>query len=257
MRSINSATLTFGLVSIPVKMFTAASSEGVSFNRMTALGNRVKQTLHDSVTDAVVEQKDCNSGYEYAKDQYVVFTGDELKSLETEKSKTMDIREFVDAASVDLVQVEKSYYLGPDKGGDKGYQLLASTMKAMGKVAVAQWNGRGKEQLVVIRPFRDGLVLHQMYYANEVRNFDEVEVAKLAIADAERDMAGKLIQMLSTGPFDPAKYEDGHVKRVKAAVERKIAGLGPEAVEATPAPKATVVDLLARLQASIDAVSKK
>lgn len=256
-RSTNSAALTFGLVSVPIKFYTASSAEGVSFNMMTAKGNRVKQQLHDSVTDDVVEQKDCNRGYEFAKEQYVIFTADELKALETEKSKTVEIREFVDASSIDLVQVEKTYYLGPDKGGDRSYRLLAETMKALGKVAVAQWNGRGKEQLVVVRPYRDGLVLHQMYYANEVRSFDEIDLAKIAVSDPEREMAGMLIQALSTGPFDPAKYEDGYVKRVKEAVERKIAGLGPEAIEAVPAPKATVTDLLAVLRASVEAAKTK
>lgn len=252
-RSINSGTITFGLVSIPVKFYTAASSESVSFNMLTSAGNRVKQKLVDSVTGAEIEHKDCKKGYEYAKDQYVSFTADELKALECEKSDAIDIREFVDASTLDLIQVEKSYYLGPDKGGDKGYTLLADTMKAMGKVAVAQWAGRGKEQLVVIRPHKGGLIIHQMYYANEVRNFEEIEFAKITIADAEREIAAKLVSMLSTGAFEPDKYEDGYVNRVKEAVTRKINGVAAPEVTAAPTPKATVTDLLAVLKASVDA----
>lgn len=254
-RSINSGVITFGLVSIPVKVYTAASPEAVSFNMITPGGNRAKQHYTDAVTGDKVEQKDCAKGYEVAKDQYVVFSTDEIKALEVEKDKCMDIKEFVDADSLDLAAVEKSYYLGPDKGGDKGYRLLSETMKAMGKVAVAQWAARGKEQLIVIRPYKDGLILHQMFYANEVRDFEEVGCAKLQISDAERNMAGMLVTALSTGAFEPAKYEDGYVKRVQAAIERKVAGIPTPA--AAPVAAAPIIDLLAALKASIEAAAAK
>jgi len=254
-RSILSATLTFGLVTIPVKLYTAASSENVSFNMLTPAGNRVKQHYTDSVTGDPVEQRDCLKGYEVAKDQYVSFTADEIKALEAEKDKCMNIREFVDADSIDLAQVEKSYYLGPDKGGDKAYTLISETMKAMGKVAVAQWSARGKEQLVIIRPYRGGLILHQMFYAAEVRDFDEIGFAKITISDEERNMAAQLLTALTTGKFEPSKYEDGYVARVKAAVERKVAGIPAPEVKSAPAP--SVIDLMAALKASIDAAQAK
>lgn len=254
MRSIGSASITFGLVSIPVKLYTAASSESVSFNMLTPDGNRVKQKYTDSVTGADVTYDQCDKGYEVAKDQFVRFSKDEIKALEAESTKTMDIREFVDAASLDLLHVEKSYLLGPDKGGDKGMLLLSDTMKALGKVAVAQWNSRGKEHLVVIRPYKGSLVVHQMYYQNEVRNPEEIELAKIMISDAERNMAAKLVQALSTDTFDASKYEDGFVKRVQDAIERKMAG---QPIVAPEAPKATVLDLMAALQASLDKAGDK
>jgi DNA end-binding protein Ku len=256
-RSISTAVLTFGLVSIPIKVYVACSSETVSFNQLTKAGNRIKQKNFDAVTGEEVETKDLDKGYEVAKDTYVRFTKEELKALESESAKTMDIREFVDAASVDPIQVEKSYYLGPDKGGDKGYVLIAETMKALGKVAVAQWNSRGKDRLVIIRPHasKTGLVLQEMFYEDEVRSFDEVAPAKIAMHDAERDMAAKLIQSLDTGAYVPNKYKDGHIARVKDAVERKVKGLGP--VEPGTAPVAPVLDLLAALQASLAASAKK
>jgi DNA end-binding protein Ku len=254
-RSILSGVITFGLVSVPVKVYTAASAENVSFNMLTPAGNRVKQSYTDAVTGDKIEQRDCNKGYEVAKDQYVVFTADEIKALEAERDKIMDIKEFVDADSLDPAQVEKSYYLGPDKGGDKAYLLLSETMNAMGKVAVAQWAARGKEQLVIIRPYKGGLILHQMYYANEVRDFSEVPSGKLPVSDAERNMAGMLVSALSTGAFEPTKYEDGYVKRVQAAIERKTAGIPAPVVPSAPAP--AVIDLLAALKASIEAAAKK
>jgi len=254
-RSILSATITFGLVSVPVKVYTAASPESVSFNMLTPGGNRVKQHYTDAITNTPIEQRDCHKGYEIAKDQYVSFTADEIKALEAEKDKCINILEFVDASSIDLIQVEKSYYLGPDKGGDRGYLLLSETMKGMGKVAVAQWAARGKEQLVVVRPYKGGLIVHQMFYAAEVRDFDEVACKPIAISDAEREMASLLINALTTGAFEPSKYEDGYVKRVQAAVDRKVAGVTTPAVKEAPAPQ--IIDLLAALKASIEQAKPK
>lgn len=255
MRSINSVSITFGLVSVPVKIYTAVSSERVSFNLLTPGGNRIKQKYTDSVTGKEVELADCDKGYEVGVDEFVRFTKDELKELEAEKSKCLEIKEFVDASSVDLIQVENSYYLGPDKGGDKGYLLLSETMKSLGQVAVAQWSIRGKEQLVIIRPHGSGLVLHQMYYSNEVRDFGEVPMAKVSLFDQEREMAARLIQALSTGAFEPSKYTDGYSARVKLAVERKKAG-EKILVSSEDKGKAKVLDLLSALQASIAAVKK-
>lgn len=256
MRAINTVTVTFGLVTVPMKVYTSASGKSVSFNMLSKNGNRVKQSYVDVITGDPVEQKDCNKGYEYEKDKYVSFTVAELKSLESARSKTIEIKEFVDTDSIDLALVEKTYYLGPDKGGDKSYKLLAETMKALGKAAVAQWNARGKEQLVVIRPYKNGLALHQMFYANEVHNFDEaVEVAEVKISDLERNMAAKLVQALSAGDFKPGAYTDGYVKRIQDAVDRKVAGIPLEAPTETPVPSA--MDLFETLKASLASVKKE
>jgi DNA end-binding protein Ku len=257
LRSISSAILSFGLVSIPVKLYTAASAEGVKFSMITPAGNRVKQKYIDAVTGEEIAQGDCNKGYEYAKDQFVVFSKDEIKALEAEKSPSMEIREFIPASAFDALMVENSYYLGADKGGDKGYMLLAQTMKKTGKVAVARYNSRGKEHLIIVRPFQDGLVMHQMFYADEVRDFSEVteKVAKMAFHDVEVEMAIKLVESLSTDAYEPEKYNDGYVARVKVAVDQKLSG--ETVTVAAPSEKSNVVDLMAALRASLDAAAAK
>jgi DNA end-binding protein Ku len=258
MRSTNSATITFGLVSIPVKFYTAAASEAVSFKMLTPDGHTVKQKLTDAVTGAEVTHDQCDKGYEVAKDNFVRITKDELKALEVEsESKTCDIVEFVPAPTVDLIAVEKSYYLGPDKGAEKGYALLSEAMANTNRMAVAQWNSRGKEHLVTIRAYKGGLVLHQMYYATEVRPFEECKpTVTKPVSDAERNMAGKLVEALSVAAFDPSKYEDHYVARVKKAVDVKVSG-GTFKTATSEAPKgATVIDMASLLAASLEAAAK-
>ena len=191
-RAVLSGTISFGLVSIPVKFFTSASSEQVSFNMLhKKCGGRLKMQFHCPIDNEVVERSETVKGYEYAKGQYVQFTEEELKALETERGGSIEITEFVPVASVDFLQVEKSYYLGPDKGGDKAYRLLGEAMTAKGRVAVGRWSARGKEQVVLVRPYgKDGLVIHQLYYANEMRAFSEIDTgATFNFSDKERELA--------------------------------------------------------------------
>ncbi len=249
MRASASGTLTFGLVCVPVKVYAATSPEAVSFNLITRNGNRVKQRLVDEVTGSEVQRQDCQKGYEYAKGQYVVFTQDELTSLESEKDSVMAISEFVDAGSVDPVSIEKTYYLGPAKGGDRGYALLAKTMRRLGKVAVAQWTNRGRDHLVIVTPFKDGLALLQCFYKHEVRDFDEVEAAVVSVTEPEEAVAEQLVNMLSKGAFDAGKYRDRYADRVRAAVEKKIAG--QEVTAAVAKNDDTILDLYAALKASL------
>src|SRR5438094_8923154 len=170
--SIGSGNISFGLVSIPVKMFTAASSEAVSFSQIHAkCGGRIKQQLLCPTCNEVVERRSLVKGYEFAKDQYVQFTEAELKALEGESSRMIDITEFVPLEQVDPIYFEKTYYLGPDKGGDKAYRLLTDAMAKTDRVALAKFVMRGKENLVLIRASKDGLMLHTMYYADEGRDF--------------------------------------------------------------------------------------
>ncbi|MFW5876624.1 MAG: Ku protein [Myxococcota bacterium] len=256
-RAISSGTISFGLVSIPVKLYTAASPQSVRFNQLHAVcGSRIKQQLYCPVCDVVVERDDLVKGYEYARGQYVRFDDEELKSLEAEKTHNLDIVEFVPLDSVDLVQVERSYYLGPDKGGDKPYRMLSDAMDRTGMVAVGRYWTRGKEQLVVLRPYKDGLLLHYVYYADEVRSFDEVDRAgDVEYRKGEIEMAEQLIQQLATDQFDPEKYRDEYRDRVMQAVEQKVAG---EEVTVAPAePQAQVVDLFEALKASLDTGPKK
>jgi DNA end-binding protein Ku len=250
-RAISSGTISFGLVSIPVKLFTAASSEQVRFNMLhQKCGGRLKMQYYCPTDDEVVERNDTMKGFEYARGQYVKFEEEELKNLEAERSNSIEIVEFVPLSQFDLVQVEKSYYLGPDKGGDKAYQLLSESMKAKSKVAVGRWAARGKEQLVLIRPYQNGLIFHQLYYANEVRAFDQIDTgATFDFSDKERELAEKLIEQLSEAEFDLAKYHDSYNDRVLAAVQQKVAG--EEITVAPEAPKAQIIDLFEALKKSL------
>lgn len=252
-RAIASGNVSFGLVSIPVKLYTAASSEQVSFNMIhKKCGGRIKMQYFCPTDSEVVERQDTTKGYEHAKGQYVLFSEEELKAFEAERSNAIEITEFVPLESVDFVHVEKSYYLGPDKGGDKAYALLAESMRKKDVVAVGRWAARGKEQLVLVRPYQDGLILHQLYYANEVRAFEDIEgPAKLSFSDKERDLALKLVDQLTSDAFEPEKYHDTFSDKVREAVEQKVAG--QEITLAPEAPKAQIIDLFDALKKTLAA----
>ncbi len=251
--SIGSGTLSFGLVSIPVKMFTAASSASVSFNQLhEKCGNRIKQQLLCPVCNEVVERASLVKGYEFSKEQYVRFTAEELKALEGESSQMIDIAEFVPLDQVDPIYFENGYYLGPDKGGDKAYRLLSDAMKQSGRVALAQYVTRGKESLVLIRPTGDGLMLHTMYYADEVRDFSEIDKGQDATIKAgELDLAKRLIDELSSDTFSPDRYHDAYRQRVLAMVEQKVEG--KQITVAGPQVQRTqVIDLMDALKQSLE-----
>src|SRR5438128_5952933 len=250
--SIGSGNISFGLVSIPVKMFTAASSESVSFNQLhPKCGGRIRQQLLCPTCNEVVERSALVKGYEFTKDQYVQFTEDELKALEGEGSRMIDIAEFVPLAEVDPIYFEKTYYLGPDKGGEKAYRLLADAMLKSARVALAKFCMRGKESLVLIRPAQSGLMLHTMYFADEVRDFGEIDRGQSAkIKPGELDLAGQLIDGLSNDEFHPEQYEDEYRHRVLELVNQKVEG--KEVTVAAPqAPRAQVIDLMDALKESL------
>lgn len=250
--SIGSGTLSFGLVSIPVKMFTAASSAGVSFNQLhEKCGGRIKQQLHCPACNEIVDRSALVKGYEFAKEQYVRFTDEELKRLEAEASPTIDIAEFVPLEQVDPIYFEKSYYLGPDKGGDKAYRLLSDAMEQAGRVALAKYVMRGKESLVLIRASQGGLMLHAMYFADEIRDFGEVDKGKDAtIKPGELALAQKLIEELSNPQFQPDQYHDEYRGRVLAVVESKVEG--KEITSGAPQVARTqVIDLMEALKQSL------
>lgn len=250
-RPVGSATISFGLVSIPVKLYSATSSQNVRFHFLhPKTGSRVKYRMMDPTTGEVVERKSLVKGYEYAKDQYVQFTEDELKSFEAASTHNLDILEFVPLASVDLVHVDKSLYLGPDRGGGKAYQLLARAMRATSQVAIGRHSTRGKEHLVLIRPYREGLILHQLFYADEVRDFAGVDLGdEVEFRAGEEAMAEQLIAHLSRDAFDVSKYRDEYRDRILTAVEQKVAG--QEITVAPEQPAAQIVDLFEALKASL------
>ena len=251
-RSIGSGAISFGLVSIPVKLYLAASSEAPSFNLLHArCGNRIRQQRFCPACNTVVEREDLIRGYEVSKDQYIQVTDEELKALEGEASEEIEIAEFVPLEKVDPIYFERSYYLGPDRGGEKAYRLLADTMAQVGKVALAKFVLRGKENLVIVRSARNGLVLHTMYFADEVRNFDEIAKGESAkISEAESQLAVRLIEELSTGDFEPDKYEDEYSQRVLDLVDKKAEG--QKITLAKPqARRGQVIDLMAAVKESL------
>jgi len=255
-RSIGSGTISFGLVSIPFKLFTAASSQNVSFNMLhKKCGGRMKQQYFCPIDNCIVERSEMVKGFEFAKEQFVQFDEAELKKMESPKTDSLELIEFVPEATVDFVHIEKSYYLGPDKGGDKAYQLLSKSMQRTKRVAVGRYWTRGKEQLVLIRPYRSrGLILHYVYYSNEVRAFDEIELgSETAFKPVEEQLADKLIEQLAKSEFNAKDFKDDYQERVKSAVEAKVSG--QEIVVAQEAPKAQIIDLFEALKRSLDASS--
>lgn len=251
-RSTGSTTISFGLVSIPIKLYTATQSQSVGFNMLHAdCGSRVKQQLFCPVHEQVIEREQTVKGYEFSKGQYVVFSNEELRKLEDEKTNSVEITEFVPAESVDFVQIEKTTYLGPDKGGHKAYNLLGHAMRHTGVVAIGRYNARGKSYVVMIRPYQKGLALHQLFYADEVRAFDDVDIGgDVRFSAAEQELAEKLIEQLRSEAFDPSHYRDGYSDRVREAAEQKAQGL--EITTQPEQPPAQIIDLFEALKRSLE-----
>jgi DNA end-binding protein Ku len=259
-RSIGSGTISFGLVSIPVKLFSATQSQAaISFNLLHAkCKSRLKQQYICPRDDnAIVERNDMVKGYEFAKDQYVTFTPEELKALEEKSSQQIEISEFVPTEKIDPVYFDKAYYLGPEKGADRAYRLLSEAMRSTGRTALARYAARGKQYLVQLRPIEGGgLVMQQLMYADEVRPFAEVEVPQGEVKPAELELAKQIIEQIAEDEFHPEKYEDDVKKRVQEQIQRKIEG---QEIDLTPAeaPRTQVIDLMEALKASLAARGEK
>jgi DNA end-binding protein Ku len=253
-RPFASGMISFGLVSIPVKLYsTGESAAGVQLNMLHGkCGSRLKQQYFCPVDNEVVGREDIVKGYEYSKGQYVLFTEEELKALIPEPTNAVEITEFVPLDQVDPVYYEKSWYLGPDKGGDRPYLLLAEAMKRTGRAALARYSARGKDQFVLLRPFENGLIMQQLRYSDELRSFSEVPVGSADVKEPELKLAIQLIEQIATDEFHPEEYEDKQRMQVRALIERKVQG---EEIKAAPveAPKAQVIDLMAALKASLAA----
>jgi DNA end-binding protein Ku len=253
-RSLASLTLSFGLVSIPVKLYSATESSGnVRFNLLAKDGSRLKQQYVSEKTGKVVERADMAKGYEFEKDHFVLFTPEELKALDEAASHVIDIVAFVPEQSVDPIYYDKAYFLAPDKRGAKPYALLAEAMRESGRCALARWTFHGKQYVVQVRPSQDGLVLQQLLYAAEVRSMRELGIEKSEVAPKELQLALQLIDQISQDAYDPAAFKDEERDRVLAAIDRKIAG--HQVVASARAEETTggaqVIDLMEALRASI------
>ena len=252
-RSIASLSLSFGLVSIPVKVFSATeSSASVGFNLLHNCGSRVKQQYLCIKENIPVERADMVKGYEFEKDRYVMFTPAELKTLEEAPRSTIDIVSFIPLAAVDPIYYDKAYFLAPDKRGAKPYGLLLEAMRESGRCALARWAWKGKQYVVQVRPGADGLILQQLLYAEEVRSMKDLDIETAEIKKPELQLALQLIEQISEDSYDPAQFEDEEKKRILAAIDDKIAGKQVVVTEGQePAGGGQVIDLVEALRASL------
>jgi DNA end-binding protein Ku len=255
-RSIASLTISFGLVAIPVKLYSATvSSERISFNLLRQKdGSRVKQQYVAVNDGKLVERSEMVKGYEFAKDQYVMFSAEELKALEDTTTHAIDIGQFVPLESVDPLYFDGTYYLAPDKGGAKPYTLLATALRKTHQAAVGRWISRGKEHIIVVRALGDGLAMHQLHFKAEVRELKDLGVEAAPVSEQELKLAQQLIEHLAVKRFDPNEYADEHKARVEAAIQKKVEGKEVTLAEGpVAATSSNVIDLMEALRASIDA----
>ena len=257
-RPMGSATISFGLVSVPVKLYsTADTSAKVSFNWISpSSGARVRQRYWDPTEERLVERDELVKGYEFAKDQYVVFNPDELKVLEAQATNSIDVIEFIPFEVVERLWLAKAYFLGPDKGGERAYRLLSAALRQTGRAALGRYAARGKEYIVLVRPMEDGLLLEQLYYPTELRTFDEVPIGDAEVKEAELELAVQLIEQASVDEFRPEQFEDTVASRVLELIEKKIEG---EEITSAPEvePEGKIIDLMEALKASLDSTGGK
>ena len=252
-RSIASLTITFGLVAIPVKLYTATeSARQISFNFLHKdCGSRLKQQYICAKEDVVVPRDEMVKGYEFAKDQYVMFSNEELKALEEAGTGAADVDEFMPIAAVDPVFFDKAYYLAPDKGGAKPYALFAKALRESKRCAIGRWAARGKQYIVMIRPVEDGLVMQQLLYATEVRSIKDIDIPHMDVKEAELKLAKQLIDQQTTARFDPSAYHDEVSERIEKAVQKKVEGEEIALSETPERGGAQVIDLMEALRASL------
>jgi DNA end-binding protein Ku len=251
-RSIGSATISFGLVSVPVNLFSSSeSSAAISFNMIhTKCGSRLKQQYICAKEGSVVEKDEISKGYEFAKDQYVLFSTEEVKALDEKATNAIDIAEFVPLAAVDRIYLEKVYYLGAGKGGERAYRLLVAALEVTGRAALGQYSARGKQHLVLVRPMGDILAMEQLHYQVELRSAADVPRADVPLKDAELSLARQLIEQGAVDEFHPENFRDTVRERVLEEIQRKVDG---QEISAAPAeaPQTRVIDLMEALKASL------
>jgi DNA end-binding protein Ku len=253
-RAFASGQIAFGLVSIPVKLFSAAeASEKISFNQIHRdCGNRIQQQLFCAKDERTVDRSEIVKGYEFSRGQYVLFTDDELKTLEEKSTQQIDITEFLPKTEIDPIYFSKAFYLAPDKGGARAYTLFSKALEETGRWALAKYAARGKGYLVVIRPLGKGLVMQQLYYPNEIRSIDELDLGDAVVKENELKMAIQLAEMSASDEFHPENYRDEVQERIRSVIQRKVEGEEITMTEAEE-PKAQVIDLMDALRKSLGA----
>lgn len=254
-RSIASLTLSFGLVNVPVRLFSATESGAdIRFNMLAKDGGRLKQQYVHERTKAVVERKDMVKGYEVEDNQFVLFTPEELKELEEGSSHVIEIVSFVPLASIDPLFYDKSYLLAPDKRGDKPYALLAEALRQSGRCALAKWSWKAKQYVAQVRANEDGLILQQLRYAAEVRSLADLDIPKATVTKTELQLALQLVDQIAADSFDPALFHDEERERVLAAIDEKVKGkkiVASSREEHGPVGGGQVIDLMDALRASL------
>ncbi len=253
LRPLRNAAISFGLVSIPVRFYTATKSEDVHFNLLHAsCGTRVNRKWWCPHHEKIVSSDELIRGFPISKNKYVTFEEEEIEALETDDNRALDITEFVDLSEIDPLFFEKAYFLGPAAGGGKTYKLLATAMKKENKVAVARWVAAGKEHLVVIRPYDKGLILHTMYYADEVRDFDAIDLEDAPIREKEVQLAEHLINELTEKKFNPMQFKDEYRARLLERIRAKARGKTIEMESREEKKGGEVVDIMEALRRSLE-----
>jgi DNA end-binding protein Ku len=254
-RALSTATISFGLVSIPVKLYSGAEPKSaLSFNQIDKRdGSRVKQQLVNSRSGEVVAREELVKGYEFAKGQYVLFEPDELKALEAAATHTIDIVEFLKADQIDRQYLDKVYYLGTDKGGARAYKLLAQALNETARIGIGKYAARGKQYLVMVRPMGEkGLVMEQLHYPDELRSFAEVPIEDATVKPAELKLATQLIEQAASDKFAPENYRDEVRDRMLELINRKVEG-EDITIAPTAEPEHKIIDIMEALKASLAA----
>src|SRR5437016_6344865 len=251
-RPFASGSIAFGLVSIPVKLYSATeATERISFNMIhTECGSRIQQQLFCPKDERTISREETSKGYEFAKGQYVLFTEEELKAMEEKATQTIEISEFLPREAIDPIYFQKANYMAPDKGGDRAYTLLAKALQETDRWALAKYAARAKQYLVVIRPLGKGLVMQQLFYPNEIRALDELDLGDAVIKDNELKMAVQLAEMGPADEFHPENYRDEVAERIKAQIQQKIEGEEITTMDAEQ-PRAQGIDRMEALKASL------
>jgi DNA end-binding protein Ku len=251
-RAFASGQIAFGLVSIPVKLFSATeASEKISFNMLHGeCGSRIQQQLFCPKDERTIERTEVVKGYEFSKGQYVLFSEDELKALEEKATQTIEISEFLPREAIDPIYFQKANYMAPDKGGERAYALLSKALEETGRWALAKYSARGKQYLVILRPLGKGMVMQQLFYPNEIRSMEDLDLGETIVKDSELKMAVQLAQMGAADEFHPENYRDEVAERTRALIQQKIDGQEITANDVEQ-PRAQVIDLMEALKASL------